>query len=343
MITQLRKADEESIQLAAKLLCGGQIVAIPTETVYGLAANAFNYGAVENIFKAKMRPQDNPLIVHISDISELDLVAQDIPDEAYALALEFWPGPLTIVLKKSSNIAKNVSTGLDTVGVRMPAHDVARSIISACGLPLAAPSANVSGSPSPTLATHVMSDLGGRIPLIIDGGECSVGIESTVVSIVGGQAVVLRPGFITPDKLEKVIGKSVQLAQQIERRLQKDEVPQSPGMKYKHYAPSAEITIISAEYLKFIDYIEKEYPKKCDNIPVILGFEDEQYPEHFCVVRYGLSTDAKSQASVLFKALRQLDEIKAKKVIARQPASGQLGFAVRNRLMRAAAFRQVQL
>ncbi|WP_418453950.1 L-threonylcarbamoyladenylate synthase, partial [Allofournierella sp.] len=201
METKLRQADGPAVALAAELLKGGGIVAIPTETVYGIAASALDGAAVKKIFEAKGRPQDNPLIVHIDQLEMLEGLVGSVPERAKKLAEAFWPGPLTMILPRGPRVAAEVCAGLDTVAVRMPSHPVARAVITACGLPLAAPSANLSGSPSPTTAHYVMEDMRGRLPLVLDGGECQVGVESTVVSLAGPQAVLLRPGYITQEPL----------------------------------------------------------------------------------------------------------------------------------------------
>ena len=212
METKLRQADGPAVALAAELLKGGGIVAIPTETVYGIAASALDGAAVKKIFEAKGRPQDNPLIVHIDRLEMLEGLVGSVPERAKKLAEAFWPGPLTMILPRGPRVAAEVCAGLDTVAVRMPSHPVARAVITACGLPLAAPSANLSGSPSPTTAHYVMEDMRGRLPLVLDGGECQVGVESTVVSLAGPQAVLLRPGYITQEQLQEVLGEKVLLS-----------------------------------------------------------------------------------------------------------------------------------
>ncbi|WP_418710768.1 L-threonylcarbamoyladenylate synthase, partial [Allofournierella sp.] len=212
METKLRQADGPAVALAAELLKGGGIVAIPTETVYGIAASALDGAAVKKIFEAKGRPQDNPLIVHIDQLEMLEGLVGSVPERAKKLAEAFWPGPLTMILPRGPRVAAEVCAGLDTVAVRMPSHPVARAVITACGLPLAAPSANLSGSPSPTTAHYVMEDMRGRLPLVLDGGECQVGVESTVVSLAGPQAVLLRPGYITQEQLQEVLGEKVLLS-----------------------------------------------------------------------------------------------------------------------------------
>ena len=326
---------DEAIRLAAALLGQGQVVAIPTETVYGLAANAFDEAAVARIFEAKGRPQDNPLIVHIADMDGLDAVAKDIPPAAHRLAEAFWPGPLTMVLPRQQGLAPAVSAGLATVGVRMPAHQAARDVIRAAGVPLAAPSANLSGSPSPTSAAHVLADMAGRIPLILDGGASPVGVESTVLSLCGAPTV-LRPGFVTPGELEGALGQPVRLAAALEAPPAENLVPESPGMKYKHYAPKARLTIVWGDFAAYKAFVE-------DKNAFALCFAGEEDALNVPAIPYGKQDDAASQAAGLFAALRELDAQGAQVAYARAPASGGVGLAVRNRLLRAAGFREIEL
>lgn len=239
-LTRVVKAGPQAAELAAKLLCAGDIVAIPTETVYGLAASAFDEAACRRIFEAKGRPQDNPLIVHVADQDMLALVCEEVPPDAVKLINAFWPGPLSIVLKKSRRIPDTVSAGLPTVAVRMPASRAARDIIRAAGVPVAAPSANRSGRPSPTSAEHVLCDMAGRIPLVVDGGACSVGVESTVVDVTGTQPIVLRPGGIRMEQVRAVTGSAAAAGQPAG-----DAAPMSPGVKYKHYSPRAMVHVFT--------------------------------------------------------------------------------------------------
>ena len=246
MHTCLKQAGAASVAEAARLLRAGEVVGIPTETVYGLAANALSDEAVPKIFAAKGRPQDNPLISHIASLDMLPMVVREVPGAAYRLAEAFWPGPLTLILPRSKTVADSVCAGLDTASVRMPSHPVALAVIRAAGVPLAAPSANLSGSPSPTTAADVLADMEGKIPLILDGGACSVGVESTVISLAGAQPVLLRPGYITKEQLEDAMGCAVALSDAVLHKLKDGESAASPGMKYKHYAPKADVTILKA-------------------------------------------------------------------------------------------------
>lgn len=326
----------ENICRAATLLRAGEVVAIPTETVYGLAANAYDETAVGKIFAAKGRPQDNPLIVHIASIETLyDLVAE-VPESAKKLAAAFWPGPLTMILPKSEKIPDAVSAGLSTVAVRMPSHPVARAAISESGVPLAAPSANRSGSPSPTNAAYVFDDMDGRIPLILDGGSSAVGVESTVITLATDVPRVLRPGGVTVEQLRAVLG-AVEVDDAVLHQLKDGEKAASPGMKYKHYAPKADITIVRGTFEQFKNYVA-EY----DENAFVLCFAGEE-PDFKNAVTYGNADDDRSQATRLFDALRELDEQGAKTVYARCPALSGVGLAVYNRLIRAAGFHIIDL
>ena len=244
----------EKYNEAACLLKDGQVVGIPTETVYGLAGNAYSEDAVKRIFEAKGRPQDNPLIVHISEFSELYELVSEVPENAKILADAFWPGPLTMILPKAEKVPYCTTGNLDTVAVRCPSHPIARKLIKLSGLPLAAPSANLSGKPSPTKAEHVFEDLNGRIPYIIDGGDCEEGVESTVITLATETPRLLRPGNVTLGQLKAVLGK-VEVDDAVLNPLKNNETAASPGMKYKHYSPDAQITLVKGEYKSFCEYI----------------------------------------------------------------------------------------
>ena len=334
--TEILGIDGASLDRAAELLTEGQVVAVPTETVYGLAANAFDEKAVCRIFEAKGRPADNPLIVHIADVSELEKLSPSVPELAHRCAERFWPGPLTMILPKADIIPSVTSGGLDTVGIRMPADKTARAVIKRCGFPLAAPSANLSGSPSPTALRHVYDDMNGRIPAIIDGGDCSVGVESTVICFDGDRIRILRPGFVSPDDLAEVAETIVDKG--VLEQLSPDAVVRSPGMKYKHYAPKADVTIIDSDRDSFISYVRRN----ADEATMLLVFsEDDCSGLDSGFVIYGKTSEA--QARNLFTALRTLDEMGAEKVYARCPEKSGVGLAVYNRLLRAAGFKAVKL
>ncbi len=337
MDTQILGTSPEELSCAAELLRNGEVVAIPTETVYGLAGNAFDPTAAGKIYAAKGRPSDNPLIVHISEISQAESLVKSIPAAARKIFDEFSPGPVTVVLPKADIIPSATSGGLDTVGIRLPANQYARRIIDLCGFPLAAPSANLSGSPSPTSAVHVINDMRGRIAAIVDGGECGVGVESTVLSVSEDSVVtILRPGFVTPDDLRDIFGADrVRLAKGVLERLADSERALSPGMKYKHYAPRADIAIIEGSRETFEEYVEHHAE---DGVyAMIFGDESVSVP----VFRMGL-TDIE-QAHTLFDILRGLDDAGAVRVYARCPQKSGLGLAVYNRLLRAAGFEVIRL
>ena len=334
MTTKVLEYSEESVREAAKLLRSGGIAAIPTETVYGLAANALDENAVRSIFEAKGRPQDNPLIVHISSMDMLPPLVREIPDIAKRLAENFWAGPLTMIFPKSDKIPSVTSGGLDTVAVRMPESRAARDIIEKCGLPLAAPSANISGKPSPTTAAHVFEDMNGRIPLIIDGGECSVGVESTVVCFKDGAIHILRPGGITAEMLSEF--GDVEVDRAVTAQPREGERVLSPGMKYKHYSPKADVFIVNAHGEKFTRYAAERAETESGLIALGAGV-----PENGIFYDYGSTPE--QQAQRLFALLRKADELGAKTVLVEIPDTSGVGLAVYNRLLRAAAFRRIDL
>ena len=339
METKLLPASPQAIHEAAQLLQAGEIVGIPTETVYGLAADATNSAAVKKIFEAKGRPQDNPLIVHISRMEELDKVVREVPQAAIRLAEHFWPGPLTIIMKKSDAIPNTTSAGLDTVAVRMPSHPVAREIIRASGLPLAAPSANLSGLPSPTTAQHTFRDLNGRVPLVIDGGPCEVGVESTVITVAGDKPTLLRPGYITKEQLQDALGCEVALSSAILNKLAEGEVAASPGMKYKHYSPKANVIILKGTFEEYRAYLAEH----AEDGAFAMCYEGEEKLLNLPCIPCGRADDPASQAHALFAALREADDRNARVVYAHCPAQDGLSMAVYNRLIRAAAFQVVEL
>lgn len=330
MITEIEKYSTESAVKAAELLKRGELVAIPTETVYGLAANALDADAVKSVFVAKGRPQDNPLIIHISDMSMLPPLVREMPDTAKSLAERFWSGPLTMILPKSDKIPNVTSGGLDTVAVRMPANSAAREIIEKCGFPLAAPSANLSGKPSPTTAQHVFEDMNGKIPLIIDGGECAVGVESTVVCFNNGKIHILRPGGITAEMLSEF--GAVEVDKAVTAQPESDDRVLSPGMKYKHYSPKADVYIVNAHGKVFWEYCTNRVI--CEDKLIVLCAGEGDNNVFF---DYGKTPEI--QAQRLFALLRHADGIGAKTVLVEMPSTDGVGLAVYNRLLRAAAFR----
>ena len=328
----------EEIALAAALLRKGELVAFPTETVYGLGADARREDSVRAVFAAKGRPADNPLIVHIAEIGQLYDIAAEVPEIALRLAEVFWPGPLTMVLPKQEHIPAVTSGGLDTVGIRMPSHPTARALIRESGCPIAAPSANRSGKPSPTTARHVMEDMKGRIAAVLDGGQCTVGVESTVICFDDAETIhILRPGLISQEDLAPY-AKRVYVDPAVFSQISADAKVASPGMKYKHYAPNARILPINApDFGTFADYVSKHavYGTYC-----LLFNADPEIPG-IPSMRYG-DSDAE-QAHDLFLRFRELDEAGAKLVYVRMPRQDGAGLSVYNRLMRAAGFEAVTL
>ena len=322
----------------AEILKRGGLAAIPTETVYGLAANAFDGEACANIFKAKGRPGDNPLIVHICDMEMLSDVVSEVPEGARLLAEKFWPGPLTIIMKKSGEIPMVTSANLPTVAVRFPAHPVAREIIKKTGLPLAAPSANLSGSPSPTTFQHCVNDLMGRVDAIIDGGPCSVGVESTIISLAGEKPVLLRPGYVTLEQLRETIGE-VELSKAVLEKLDEGEKVLSPGMKYKHYAPKAAVSLVKGSSEKYVNFVNEHAGEGV----YALCFDEEAPVLKTKTVTYGSEFSDAEQAEHIFEALRELDSLGAKRVFAHSPKITGVGLAVYNRLVRAAGFDVIEL
>ena len=339
MNTQVLPVNEESIALAAKLLQQGELVALPTETVYGIAADARNGEAVKKIFEAKGRPQDNPLIVHICGMEMLHGIVSEVPERAKKLAAAFWPGPLTMVMPRGPEVSEVTCAGLDTVGVRMPSHPVVQAVIKASGVAFAAPSANLSGKPSPTNAQDVFTDMDGRLPLILDGGECDVGVESTVISVVGEKPTLFRPGHITLEDLERALGEEVEVSKAILEKLPEGAVVRSPGMKYKHYAPKADVTLLDGTFEQFKAYVDAH----ADQNPSCLCFTGEAEKLGVPCVEYGREGDGADQARHIFRSLRALDEQGDAVVYARCPQKDGLSMAVYNRLIRAAAFRVIEL
>lgn len=335
--TKMLGTDEASIEEAARFIIAGEVVGIPTETVYGLGADALNEEAVRKIFAAKGRPADNPLIVHVSSFEEITPLVSEIPELAKKCAEKFWPGPLTMIMPKSDRIPMVTSGGLNTVGIRMPSNKTARAIIKTSGCPIAAPSANISGSPSPTTAQHVFNDMDGRIPAIVDDGACGVGVESTVISFEGNFIRLLRPGFISVEDLKEICD-DVKIDKGVLEMLEESAKVSSPGMKYKHYAPKAEVTILDGSSEDFRRYC-KEHSDKND----VLMIFDKNDCDGLSQRIIELGGTSEEQAQRLFDALRSLDVMGAEKAYVRCPEKDGIGLAVYNRLLRAAAFRVIKL
>ena len=330
--------DFKNYHEAIEILKFGGVVAIPTETVYGLAANIYNEKAVLDIFTAKGRPSDNPLIVHVSNINMMEPLVRKMAQKTQALTDKFWPGPLTIILQKTDKVNKVVSGGLDTVAIRMPKHKITLDIISKLGIPLAAPSANRSGSPSPTSVKHVYDDLNGRIDAIVDGGVCEYGVESTVISLVGDVPVILRPGAITYEMITETIG-NVMIDKTVYNKLKSGDIAISPGMKYKHYSPRCKVIIVDGCREKYIEFMNKVVGK---NIYAFCHDEDIPFLKT-PYISYGSESNLLEQSRNLFDKLRYLDEINAEAVYVHCPKKTGIGLAVYNRLLRSAGFEVINL
>ena len=324
-------------ETAADILRSGGLVAIPTETVYGLAANGLDTEAVAKIFIAKGRPQDNPLILHVAEAKEMERFCHSIPESAYRLAEAFWPGPLTMVLPARDCVPKCTTAGLPTVAIRCPDNDITRQIIRLSGVPLAAPSANLSGKPSTTTAQHVLHDHNGRIDAIVDGGPCRVGVESTIIDLSEDKPRLLRPGGITPEQLTAVIGEII-IDKAVSSSVEKDTVVKAPGMKYRHYAPQCKVIIVDGDLLAAKAYVKKHWQPGNR----VLCFEEElDFFASFSPLSYGSSRDMDTLTAGLFAALRELDDPSVGTVFARCPKGSGKALAVQNRLEKAAGFHRV--
>lgn len=366
MKTQILSPAE--VEKAASILKGGGLVGIPTETVYGLGADGLNPMAVQQIFQAKGRPQDNPLILHIPDPSWLERYCQDIPEAAYQLAERFWPGPLTMILRCKKRTPEEleelktgpicslthfgphvipdiVTAGLDTVGMRCPAHELCRAVIEAAGVPVAAPSGNTSGKPSPTTARHMLDDMEGKIDAILDGGPCTVGVESTIIDLTCTPPRLLRPGGITLEQLEEVLGE-VAVDPAVTRQMGEGERPRAPGMKYRHYAPRAPVTAVKGDPERGAAYIRDHLSHtRWDGV---ICFEEfvplfAAGPVTRPVLSLGPAADKGEQARRLFDALRAMDSTDVKRIWAQCPDDGGIGLAVANRLNKAAGFHIIEV
>ena len=326
--------DPQTPQIAAEILKNGGLVALPTVTVYGLGADGLNEEAVADIFKAKGRPQDKPLILHIAEPSEMEKFCHHIPQAAYDLAEAFWPGPMTIVLPAKDIVPRRTTGGLSTVAIRCPETAVTRKIIALAGVPIAAPSANISGKPSTTTAQHVLHDHDGKIEAVVDGGPCRVGVESTIVDLTDSRPRLLRPGGISPEQLIQVLGDLV-IDKAVTAQIDKDAVVKAPGMKYRHYAPQEPVVIVSGSREKAAAYIKRHF------VPGdrVLCFQEELPLYADCSpLAYGREDDVGTLSAGLFSALRELDDPSIHQVYARCPVGGGVAYAVQNRLKKAAAF-----
>ena len=333
---------QNDIERAAQILRDGGLLGIPTETVYGLGANGLNPEAVANIFRAKGRPQDNPLILHIPDAAWLERYCRNIPDTAYILAEKFWPGPMTMVLERKELVPDVVTAKLETVGMRCPAHDLCRAIITAADVPVAAPSGNTSGRPSPTNAQHMLEDMDGKIDAIIDGGACQVGVESTIIDLTCNPPRVLRPGGVTLEQLQEVLGE-VEVDAAVVRLMGAGEQPKAPGMKYRHYAPKAPVTVVAGDADKSSHYIAAHAGSE-DGIICFDEFAQLLQEETGRKVkRIGSVNDKEEQARHIFDALRAFDRTDVPAIWAQCPDTAGIGLAIANRLNKAAGFHIVEV
>ena len=338
-----KRLTQHDIEEAAAILRDGGLLGIPTETVYGLGASGLNEEAVAHIFEAKGRPQDNPLILHIPDASWLERYCKEIPLTAYQLAKAYWPGPMTMILKRKDIVPNAVTAGLDTVGMRCPAHPLCREIIAASGVPVAAPSGNTSGRPSPTTAQHMLEDMDGKINAIVDGGPCSVGVESTIIDLTETPARLLRPGGITLEQLEAVLGE-VAVDPAVTRLMGAGEQPKAPGMKYRHYAPKAPVTVVTGDPKKSAEYIAAHAGAEdgiiCfDEFLPLFTRRSETRP----VMDLGPAEDKEEQARHIFDALRSFDHTSVPAIWAQCPDTTGIGLAIANRLNKAAGFHIIQV
>ena len=326
-------AQQNDLLSAASVLRAGGLVVFPTETVYGLGGDATRDEAAKKIYAAKGRPSDNPLIIHIANPADAEAYAETNA-LYYRLAKAFMPGPLTVILPRKNTIPKSTTGGLDSVAVRCPSHPVAHRLIELCGFPIAAPSANLSGKPSPTSAAHVAEDMDGRVDMILDGGESEIGLESTIVKIDGDGLTLLRPGGITCDALSLVCEK-VTIADAVLHQLAENERPLSPGMKYRHYAPDAPVVLLSGEDGHVLRFLQEE--QKSKTCAILCYDEEAACLEDRHLFRVGARDDLSTQARRLFDALRKADAVDADVIYAHLPPQAGLGLALYNRMIRAAA------
>lgn len=342
-IEKIINKDTEIFKKAGDIIKKGGLVAFPTETVYGLGGDALNEKSAEKIYAAKGRPSDNPLIVHICDVADLEKIAREIPDAAYQLAEAFWPGPLTMIFNKKDCVPKGTTGGLDTVAVRMPDHEAALDFIKEAGGYIAAPSANLSGRPSPTLANHVYDDLNGKIDMILDGGEVGIGLESTILDMTAEPPVILRPGYINEEMLQKVLGKV-----EMDKGLlasQKDQVrPKAPGMKYRHYAPKAEMTLVEGTKEKAAEKIlelAQEAKKNGKKVGIISCEEHKEFYKGNLLKIAGSLKNEETIAHNLYRILREFDETDVDVILSETFQTPNMGNAIMNRLMKAAGQRKI--
>lgn len=336
--------DEDAIREAGEILREGGLVAFPTETVYGLGANALDEEAAKKTYEAKGRPSDNPLIVHIADLEDLSEITENVPPETELLAKHFWPGPLTMIFEKSSLVPYGTTGGLDTVAVRMPSDLIARKLILAAGGYVSAPSANTSGRPSPTTAEHVWEDLNGKIEMIIDGGSVDIGLESTILDMTVSPPMILRPGAITADMLEEVIG--VVSVDETILGSESSQAPKAPGMKYRHYAPKADLAIVEGPeeaVVKKINELAAEAKEHGEQVGIIATDETkDRYPEGL-VVSIGSRKEEETIAHHLYEVLRDFDQSAVRSIYSEAFYTPRMGQAIMNRLLKAAGHKIIQV
>ena len=336
--------DKTLIKEAGKFLANGALVAFPTETVYGLGGDGLKPDVAEKIYKAKGRPSDNPLILHISDLSALEILAIDIPELAYRLAEKFWPGPLTMILKKSKIVPYTVTGGLETVAIRMPSDEIAREIIKASGTFIAAPSANSSTRPSPTKAEHVIEDLFGKIDMIVDGGNCDIGLESSIIDLSGDIPIILRPGFITKEDFEEIIAKVEYDKAVLAKKVQESTIAKAPGMKYKHYAPKGQITIVEGKkenVINTINNLVEEAQQKGLRTAVLCTEETKEHYKCNHIYSLGSVKQEKEMGAHLFDVLRTFDKDRMEIIYSESFDQTKLAGAIMNRLRKAAGYQTI--
>lgn len=353
MNTEIIRVDEKqleeeqakkSLKWAGQVIRQGGLVAFPTETVYGLGGDGLNPQSSCKIYAAKGRPSDNPLIIHIADLKDLEVIAKEIPKEAYQLAEAFWPGPLTMILKKADCVPTETTGGLDTVAVRMPVHKTALAFIREAGGFVAAPSANLSGKPSPTSAKYVIEDMDGRIDMIIDGGDVEIGLESTIIDLTDQVPMILRPGYITKEMFEEVIGEVAMDVTMMSN--QTGEKPKAPGMKYRHYAPQGDLTIVAGNEEKVVEYINKitqKYQKMGEKVGVI--GTDSTIDAYLADVVKSAGNREKEEtiAKELYRVLREFDDENVTVIFSEAFETGGIGQAIMNRLLKAAGYKQMNV
>lgn len=336
----------DALEEAGQIIRDGGLVAFPTETVYGLGADALNGEAAARIYRAKGRPSDNPLIVHIADMKQVDLVAKDISGAAREIMRTFWPGPLTVILHKREVVPDGTTGGLSTVAVRMPSHPAALALIRESGRVIAAPSANTSGRPSPTTAGHVLEDMDGRIPLILDGGSVGIGIESTIIDMTSEPPMILRPGYVTKEMLEGVVGRVSVDPAVSGRTMKKDIIAKAPGMKYKHYAPKGSLTLVEGDSPRVVSWINNSAREK-----VMQGFRvgilaaEESIQEYYVGMRKSIGSreNPDTVAANLYRVLRECDELELDYIYSESFFEKGLGNAIMNRMLKAAGYHLITL